>query len=38
MALHETLQRILTDYPLAKTALLEGHPLAQFLRGEAETT
>lgn len=38
MTLHETLQRILTDYPLAKTAPLEGHPLAQFLRGEAETT
>jgi 5-methylcytosine-specific restriction enzyme A len=38
MALRETIERILTDYPQAKTASLEGHPLAQFIRGEAETT
>jgi 5-methylcytosine-specific restriction protein A len=38
MALRETLERILTEYPTAKMAPLEGHPLAQFLRGEAETT
>jgi len=36
MPLRETLQQILTDYPLAKTSPLEGHPLAQFVRGEAE--
>jgi 5-methylcytosine-specific restriction protein A len=36
MALRETIQRILTDYPVAKTAPLEGHPLAQFIRGNAE--
>lgn len=35
MALRETLQRILTDYPDAVTAPLEGHSLAQFIRGEA---
>jgi hypothetical protein len=29
MALRETLQRILTTYSQAKTASLEGHPLAQ---------
>lgn len=37
MALRETLQRILADYPTAKTQPLENHPLAQFVRGEAET-
>jgi 5-methylcytosine-specific restriction protein A len=38
MALRETLQRILTTYRDATTAPLEGHPLAQFIRGEAEET
>src|SRR5688572_12228871 len=38
MALREALSRILNDYSNAKAAPLEGHPLAQFLRGEAETT
>ena len=38
MALRETLQRILADYQFAKTAALEGHPLAQFIRGDAEDT
>jgi MrcB-like, N-terminal domain len=36
MQLQETLQQILTDYPLARTIALEGHPLAQFIRGDAE--
>ena len=36
MPLQETLQQILTDYPLARTIALEGHPLAQFIRGDAE--
>jgi 5-methylcytosine-specific restriction protein A len=36
MGLRETLARILSEYPTAKTAPLEGHPLAQFIRGEAE--
>ncbi len=35
MPLRETLQRILTDYPLARTMGLEGHPLAEFIRSEA---
>jgi 5-methylcytosine-specific restriction protein A len=35
MALRETLQKILTGYPLAKNVALEGHPLAQFIRGDA---
>jgi 5-methylcytosine-specific restriction enzyme A len=38
MPLRETLQRILTDYPQAKGAPLENHPLAQFIRGDAEIT
>ena len=38
MPLRETLQRILTDYRDAIAAPLEGHPLAQFIRGEAEET
>ena len=38
MPLRETLQQILTDYPLARTVALEGHPLAQFIRGDAEET
>lgn len=38
MALRETLQRILTEYPEATDAPLEGNPLAQFIRGEAETS
>jgi hypothetical protein len=37
MGLRETLQRILIDYPQAKTTSLEGHSLAQFIRGDAET-
>ena len=36
MALRETLQRILTEYAQAKAQPLEGHPLAQFIRGPAE--
>ena len=36
MALREILQRILTEVPAAKTQPLEGHPLAQFIRGPAE--
>lgn len=38
MALRETLQRILTEYPAATDTPLEGNPLAQFIRGEAETS
>lgn len=38
MALRETLQRILTEYPAATDAPLEGNPLAQFIRGEAESS
>ena len=38
MALRETLQQILTTYRDAVAAPLEGHPLAQFIRGEAEET
>jgi 5-methylcytosine-specific restriction protein A len=38
MPLRDTLQKILTDYPLARTSALEGHPLAQFIRGDAELT
>jgi len=37
IALRETLQRIPSDYPAAKTVPLEGHALAQFIRGDAET-
>ncbi len=36
MPLRETLQTILSDYPAAKTAPLEGHALAQFIRGDSE--
>jgi hypothetical protein len=36
MDLRETLTRILSEYPTAETAPLEGHPLAQFIRGETE--
>jgi 5-methylcytosine-specific restriction protein A len=36
MPLRETLQTILTDYPNAKIQPLEGHALAQFIRGNAE--
>jgi 5-methylcytosine-specific restriction protein A len=36
MDLRETLTRILSEYPVAKMAPLEGHSLAQFIRGEAE--
>jgi 5-methylcytosine-specific restriction enzyme A len=36
MPLRETLQTILTDYPKAKSEPLEGHVLAQFIRGDAE--
>ena len=35
MPLRETLQRVLSDYQTSKAALLEGHPMAQFIRGEA---
>ena len=38
MSLRETLQRILTDYPQVRSAALESHPLAQFVRGDAEIT
>src|SRR5262249_14437595 len=37
MGLRETLQRVLIDYPQAKTTSLEGHDLAQFIRSDAET-
>jgi hypothetical protein len=36
MPLRETLQTILTDYAKAKSEPLEGHPLAQFIRHDAE--
>jgi hypothetical protein len=36
MGLRETLTRILNEYPTARIAPLEGHPLAQFIRGETE--
>ncbi len=36
MALRETLQRILTEYPQAKTQPLEGQALARFIRSDAE--
>ena len=36
MPLRETLQTILTGYPKAKSEALEDHPLARFIRGEAE--
>ena len=36
MPLRETLQTILTDYKKAKSEPLEGHALAQFIRGDAE--
>jgi hypothetical protein len=36
MPLRETLQTILTDYTKAKSEPLEGHALAQFIRGDAE--
>src|SRR4051794_3594532 len=35
MALRETLQRILTDYPQAKSEPLESHALAGFIRNDA---
>lgn len=35
LPLRETLQHILTDYPLARTNALEDHPLAQFIRADA---
>jgi 5-methylcytosine-specific restriction enzyme A len=35
MPLREALQQILTEYPLARTNALEGHPMAQFIRGDA---
>ena len=37
MAIREALQRILADYPQAKTQALKDHPLAQFIGGEAES-
>jgi 5-methylcytosine-specific restriction protein A len=36
MSLQETLTRILSEYPAARMAPLEGHPLAQYIRGETE--
>jgi 5-methylcytosine-specific restriction protein A len=36
MGLREALTRILVEYPTARTAPLEGNPLAQFIRGETE--
>src|ERR1035441_1161256 len=36
MSLQETLTRILSEYPTARMAPLEGHPLAQYIRGETE--
>jgi 5-methylcytosine-specific restriction enzyme A len=36
MALREILQRILTDYPKAKSEPLKDNPLAQFIRGDAK--
>ena len=36
MGLRETLTRILSEYPTAKAAPLEGHPLAQYIRGDTE--
>ena len=36
MPIREALQRILTGYPAAKAEPLEDHPLAQFIRGNAE--
>ena len=36
MGLQNTLTRILSEYQTARAALLEGHPLAQFIRGEAD--
>jgi hypothetical protein len=32
MALKETLQKVLNEYPLSKTQPLAGHPLATFRR------
>ena len=37
MAIRETLQRILAEYPQAKTQALKDHPLAQFIGDEAES-
>jgi 5-methylcytosine-specific restriction enzyme A len=37
MALKESLQRILTDYPASKEKPLENDPLAQYIRKEAAT-
>jgi 5-methylcytosine-specific restriction protein A len=37
MPLHETLARILTEYPAAKYEPSKGHPLGNFLRHDAET-
>jgi 5-methylcytosine-specific restriction protein A len=36
LPLSATLQTILADYPAAKSGPLEGHPLAQFIRHDAE--
>jgi hypothetical protein len=38
MPLRETLQRILTEFPDAQKQPLEAHPLARFIRTEAEQT
>ena len=37
MALRQTLARILGEYPDSNNSPLEGHPLAVFLRGDAES-
>lgn len=37
MPLRDVLTRILSDYQIAKSQPLEGHPLAQFIRGDAAT-
>jgi 5-methylcytosine-specific restriction protein A len=38
MPLRENLQKILSEYLTTKSEPLEGHPLAQFIRGEAATS
>jgi hypothetical protein len=38
MYLRELLARILSEYPAATDAPLEGHPLARLIRGETEDT
>lgn len=38
MPLRETLRRIVTEFPDARKQPLEAHPLARFIRAEAEQT